>query len=163
MPIPQCKRTGPSTLSTTIHPRPLKLLRLSSPQLQKMPELTGRLEDDVLLQQLDTMIQAQQEVGLRRIQYPREDKLGAISYWRSQTLSKYAVGKRLRISEKMLNDWIAKEDTILCMRKGQRKHSKGRNATLPEMEDYLHMEFLQLRQDGVRVSRAWFIAEGKKW
>lgn len=163
--IPQRRRTGPASLATTIHPRPVKLLRLSIPSTPGNI-LDSRCAQDVLLQRLDEMVREQKEVGLRRIQYPREYKLGAISFWREESKqghSKYAVARSLKISEKMLSDWIAKEEKILNMRKGQRKDSKGRTATLPEMENYLHMEFLNLRQNGVRLSRAWFIAEGKKW
>lgn len=119
--------------------------------------LASEAEKDVLLQQLEVLIQEQKEVELRRIQYPREYKLRAISYWRSQQglealLSKYAIAKRLRISEKMRNDWISQEEAILSMRKGQQKDSKGQTATLLEIEDYLHMEFLQPWQDGVQIS-----------
>jgi len=93
-------------------------------------------------------------------------KLGVISYWRdanAKGVSKYAVAKRLRISEKMLREWIAKESDILIQRNGQRKSTTGRVTSLPQMEDYLHEQFLKLRVQGVKVKRAWFISEGKKW
>ena len=89
-----------------------------------------------------------------------------ISYRRdanAKGASKYAVSKRLRISEKMLREWIAKESDILIQRNGQWKGTIGRVASLPQMEDYLHEQFLKPRVQEVKVKRAWFISEGKKW
>ena len=86
--------------------------------------------------------------------------------WRganAKGVSKYAIAKRLPISEKMLWEWIAKESDILIQRNGQWKGITGGVASLPQMEDYLHEQFLKLRVQGVKVKRAWFIAEGTKW
>jgi len=60
-------------------------------------------------------------------------------------ISKYLVVKCLRISQKMLNDWIAKEPEILGQHSEQQKGTVGRAASLPQMGDYLHQRFLELR------------------
>jgi len=78
-------------------------------------------------------------------------------------VSKYAAAKRLWISEKMLRDWTAKDLVILSQRSAQRKGTIGRAASLPQLEDYLHERFLEMRIQGIKVKRAWFFAEGKKW
>ncbi|KAF8434030.1 hypothetical protein BGX38DRAFT_1275753 [Terfezia claveryi] len=60
--------------------------------------------------------------GQHRKQYSKEFKLAALTYWREQSepapgpgLSKYLIAKNLQIMEKMLKDWISKEDTIVAM------------------------------------------------
>jgi len=50
-------------------------------------------------------------------------------------------------------------DSVVDSEKG----SAGRAASLPQMEDYLPQRFLELRAQAIKVKRAWFIAEGKKW
>ena len=64
MPIPH-RRPGPSTLSTKIRPRSTKLLGL------------GRPPEDTTVRELQDLIQSQ--AGRRRIQYPKEYKLGVMN------------------------------------------------------------------------------------
>lgn len=56
------------------------------------------------------------------------------SFWQDESKhrqSKYVVAtRRLNIPDKMLSDWIAQEDKIWGMRKGQQNDSKGRSPTL---------------------------------
>jgi len=88
------------------------------------------------------------QLSKRRVQYPKEFKLSVISCWRdanAKGVSKYAVAERLRISEKMLRKWIAKESDTLIQRNEQQKGTTGRVASLPQMKDYLHEQFLKLR------------------
>ena len=106
----------------------------------------------------------------RRKQYTREFKLAAISYWREQSqphsgpeLSKYKIAQRLQISDTMLKDWFVNENSIVAMSTNQKRSTIGRQAQLPEMEDYLYTEFLKVRATGVKISRSWFLAEGKSW
>ena len=76
------------------------------------------------------------------------------------SLTKYAVAKRLQISQKILRDWIAKESEIGNQR---RKITTGRQTSCPELEEYLHDNLLILRTQGVKVKWVWFLAKGKKW
>ena len=110
-------------------------------------------------------------IGQRRKQYSREFKLATITYWRKHSvpppeglgLSKYAIAKQLKISEKMLSQWIKNEPLILAMRGQQKKATTGRIAQFPAMEDFIHEKFLQLRETGVKIGQSWFIAEAKAW
>jgi len=123
MPIPhQCP--GPSSLSASIRPRNTKFLRLNLNQFRARARCTSTWSGQGLVQS---------QIGKRRVQYPKEFKLGVISYWRdvrTKGVSKYAVVKRLQISEKMLRDRVAKEPEILSQRSGQRK------GTAASLEDY---------------------------
>lgn len=108
--------------------------------------------------------------GQRRKQYCKEFKLASITYWQEQSqpfpgpeLSKYKIAKKLQISEKMLQDWIAKEETIVGMHTKQKWATTGRAAQHPDIEDYLHTKFLNIRETGAKVTRTWFIAEAKQW
>ncbi|KAF8458078.1 hypothetical protein BGX38DRAFT_1139058 [Terfezia claveryi] len=108
--------------------------------------------------------------GQHRKQYTKEFKLAALTYWREQSepapgprLSKYMIAKNLQIIEKMLKDWISKEDTIVAMHSKQKRATKGRKPQLPDMEDHLHTKFLTIRATGVKVGRSWFMAEAKLW
>ena len=141
MPIPHT-RPGPLSMSTSIRPCPIKLFCLnntgSSIVRATVAAESSDVSSDLVITQLQELIPDQ--VGQCRVQYPREYKIGVISYWRNysqQGLSKYAITKCLHISEKMLRDWIAKESEILSQRKGQHKGTTGRYANLPETEQYL--------------------------
>jgi len=61
----------------------------------------------------------------------------------------------------MLND--SKEPEILGQCSGRQKGSVGWAASLPQMENYLHQRYLELRAQETKVKCSWFIAEGKKW
>jgi len=68
MPIPH-QRPGPSSLATKNRPRCTNRLRLSA--------LTTESTDGTALRQVQDLIQ--NKVGKRRIQYPKEYKLGVLS------------------------------------------------------------------------------------
>lgn len=108
--------------------------------------------------------------GPHRKQYSREFKLAALTYLQEQSkpfpgpgLSKYTIAKHLQISEKMLIDWITKENTIVAMHANQKRATTGREALLPDMENYLHARYLEARDTGVKINHGWFTAEGKLW
>jgi len=97
----------------------------------RLSALTTESTDGAALHQLQDLIQNQ--VGKRRIQ------------------CKWGIS-RLRISQKMLND--SKEPEILGQRSGQQKGSVGRTASLPQIENYLHQRYLELRAQETKVKRA---------
>ena len=78
MPIPH-RRPGPSTLSAKIRPHSTKLLGL------------GRPPADTTVRELQDLIHNQ--AGRRRIHYPKEYKLGVISYWRNMNTQGFIMDK----------------------------------------------------------------------
>ncbi|KAI5784099.1 hypothetical protein DFH27DRAFT_528641 [Peziza echinospora] len=104
-------------------------------------------------------------IGQRRIQYPKESNLAVVAYWREHksNISEYAISKAFKISEKMLNKWIKKEEVILNMRTSQRKDTRGREGEYPMMEQHLSSQFHHLREQGVRITRTWFLAEARRY
>ena len=111
-----------------------------------------------------------------RYQYSREFKLSTISFVKQYALprqfadgttgeprmSKYKAAQIIGISGKMLQHWLQDEDTILQLRVGQKKDSKGRPAKLSELEQKLHDSFMELRKLGKKIRRAWFLVEGRR-
>ena len=84
MPIPH-QRPGPSSraLSTVIPPRNIKFLRLNLNKSELEPELpvlAVETTEDMMVRRLQGLVHNQ--IGKRRVQYPKEFKLGVISYWR---------------------------------------------------------------------------------
>jgi len=70
------------------------------------PVLASESTEDATVRQLQGLVQNQ--LAKRRVQYPKEFKLGVIRDANAKGVSKYAIAKRLPISEKMLWEWIAK-------------------------------------------------------
>ena len=78
MPIPH-QRPGPSSLSTVIRLRNTKFLRMNLNQSEPAPPVLGsESTEDATVRQLQGLVQNQ--LGKRRVQYPKEFKLGVISY-----------------------------------------------------------------------------------
>ena len=170
------KRTGPTTFSTAKHPRtqgPLHRIRPSQviPIDPALDTIETPDSDPALL--AITQLRSEGHAigrGNHRKQYTKEFKLAALSYWREQSkpypgpgLTKYKIAQKLQITDKMLKDWIANESSIVAMSRKQKRSTVGRQAQLPEMEEYLYTEFLKVRAAGTKISRSWFLAEGKVW
>ena len=120
---------------------------------------------DTTIQHLLDMIRPQFRISAR-FQYPRDFKLGAISYWRQQSnngLRKSDVASQLRIHPQLLQNWISKEGEILSMRKEQLRAAKVKAYDIPEMEEHLCSQYRRRYAHGLDVGQAWFIAEGKRW
>ena len=63
----------------------------------------------------------------------------------------------------MLRKWIRKENVYRDdWKQGQRRGTKGRQAQLPELELALRDKFIELREKGIKVKRAWFLVHARK-
>ncbi|RPB28985.1 hypothetical protein L211DRAFT_881522 [Terfezia boudieri ATCC MYA-4762] len=160
------KRPGPIVENTVKRPRsqfPLNKAKASVPEQTVEVNTTGEATNE--LAEIHTLASLA-VIGQRRKQYTREFKLATITYWRKYSisppeglgLSKYAVAKRLKISERMLGQWIKNEAVILAMKTKQKKATTGRIAQFPEMENHSHEKFLKLRETGVKIGWSWFEA-----
>ncbi|KAF8422937.1 hypothetical protein EV426DRAFT_153750 [Tirmania nivea] len=182
------KRRGPTSQNTAKRPRAQGPIQhkhqhlqainapnqaTSSSQLTEVPSGNTEHNDQDLALSAITELREEGHAsavgsGQHRKQYTKEFKLAALTYWREQSepapgpgLSKYMIAKNLQITEKMLKDWISKEDTIVAIHSKQKRATIGRKPQLPDMEDHLHTKFLTIRATGVKVGQSWFMAEAK--
>ena len=61
--------------------------------------------------------------------------------------------RKFEIDRKQVRAWVKKEEQITGEKYKSKAHDRGYHSKYPLMEDNLHSEFLQLRQDGRKVKR----------
>ena len=72
-------------------------------------------------------------------------------------------GKNIaKTARKQVRAWVEKEEQITGQKYKSKAHGWGCHSKYPLMEDNLHSEFLQLRQDGRKVKRWWFNTRAKQ-
>jgi hypothetical protein len=108
----------------------------------------------------------------KRYNYTREHKLAAISYfqntWRKGNpekkeedfvrISNRYAAKKLKISRKMLRDWVITKERIINQKAGTKRYRvKNTIVKEQEMEKELNKRFLEARDLGRKISFKWFL------
>ena len=99
----------------------------------------------------------------RRISYPREYKLSAITYaltgkilnkktGEMKPITKWKAAQKLGITYLMMKDWIATRVEIETMKKGCRKNCTHA-ARFPALEQRFFEHFNDVRKEGVRITK----------
>ena len=100
---------------------------------------------------------------LKRYSYSREHKLAAIDYfqttWRElkdgthERLSVRYASKRLKITRKLLRDWVASKESIQAQKRGSFRSRKSTpRPQEPELERQLNSQFEKAREKGRKIS-----------
>ncbi len=95
-----------------------------------------------------------------RKSYPREHKLRAIDWYYANGKSKHKTERKFGITRRMIADWLAKEDQIRNLKKGQRS-LRFRKAFYTDMENRLYDENKEKRKSRLKVLGFWFKLRGK--
>ena len=109
---------------------------------------------------------------LKRYSYSREHKLAAIDYfqttWRElkdgthERLSVRYASKRLKITRKLLRDWVASKESIQAQKRGSFRSRKSTpRPQEPELERQLNSQFEKAREKGRKISYKWMIRHAK--
>jgi hypothetical protein len=111
-------------------------------------------------------------IPTKRYSYSQEHKLAAIEYfqttWRElkdgtyERLSNRYASRRLRITRKMLRNWVATKDKIQNQKKGLfRSRCCIAKIKEPKLERQLNDKFEKARDTGRKISYKWMIRHTK--
>ena len=129
------KQQGPISENTTTGSRPYttetqsKASGSGSPPTEQAQASESKVTDEVRNDALVAIIELRSEEytsavgsGHYRKEYSKVFNFAVLSYWREQSkprlglgLGKYKIAQKLQISEKVLKDWISKEDIIVTL------------------------------------------------
>jgi hypothetical protein len=112
-------------------------------------------------------------IPMRRYAYSREHKLAAIDYFQTtqkvnkdgtyERMSNRYASRQLRISRKLLRNWVANKEKILAQRKGTFRARRERvYVQEPELERLLNDRFEKARDQGRKISYKWMLRHAKK-
>ena len=107
----------------------------------------------------------------RRISYPREYKLSAVAYaltgkildkksGEMKPITKWKAAQQLGITYPMIKDWIGARVEIEALKKGCRKN-RTHMAKFPALEQRLFEQFNEIRKEGAKITKQWFIISAK--
>ncbi|KAA6411263.1 MAG: hypothetical protein FRX48_04543 [Lasallia pustulata] len=120
----------------------------------------------------DNPLDSDDEKPQRRISYTRENKLAAINFqahtFRKQKngalkqITTWEAAKSLGITPTMLKKWTKNRQSIMTLKKGQRKHTTGHVAQEPRLEELLHKEFEEERKIDCTINLRWFMRTARR-